>query len=136
MIKAVIDTNVFLSAIFWEGTPKQVIELALSKKIIGVTSKQILEELEEKLLKKFGFPEDQTGAYLTLLVENFSVVEPARKVSIVREDPDDNKIIEAAIEAKADCIVTGDKHLLKIGAYSGIEIIKPHSLLKKIIPRP
>jgi len=133
MIKAVIDTNVFLSAIFWGGTPAQVIKLALSKKIIGVTSKQILQELEEKLLKKFGFPENQTAAYLTLIIENFSMVEPAHKVSIVKEDPDDNKIIEAAIEAKADCIVTGDKHLLKIAIYSGIEIVKPHNLLKKTL---
>ena len=132
MIKAVIDTNVFLSALFWDGKPKQVVKLALSKKIKGVSSTQILEELESKLLKKFKYPEEQTVRYLQLIVEHFSIVKPERKIDIVKDDSDDNKIVEAAVEAKANYIVTGDKHLLKIGNYHEIKIIKPNEFLKKI----
>ena len=132
MIKAVIDTNIFLSALFWEGKPKQVVKLALLKKIVGVSSTPILQELENKLLKKFKYPEEQTIRYLQLIVENFSIVKPEKKITIVKDDPDDNKIIEAAIEAKADYIVTGDKHLLKIGNYHKIKIVKPNEFLKKI----
>jgi len=67
-----------------------------------------------------------------LIVESFSIVKPGRKITVVKDNPDDNKIIEAAVEAKADYIVTGDKHLLKIGNYHGIKIIKPNEFLKKL----
>lgn len=130
MIKAVIDTNVFLSAIFWGGKPKEVIRLIISKRIIGVTSPAILEEIENKLIQKFNYPTAQTNAYLELIIENFQVVNPNLKVDAV-EDPKDNKIIEAAIEAGADCIITGDKHLLKINGYEGIEIVTPNEFLRK-----
>lgn len=76
MIRVVFDTNVFLSALFWSGKPKHVIELALERKIIGVTSPIILTELEEKLLKKFNYPKDQTESYLRLVIENFEAVKP------------------------------------------------------------
>jgi uncharacterized protein len=131
MIKAVIDTNVFLSALFWSGKPNEVVRLALSKHFIAITSLPILEELENKLLKKFKYPKDQTETYLKLIIEAFSLVKPKTKVIVV-EDSDDNKIIEAALESKADYIVTGDKHLLKIGNYCGIKILTPNNFLKKI----
>lgn len=131
MIKAVIDTNVFLSAIFWSGKPFEIVRLAFSQKITGVTSLAILDELEEKLLKKFNYPKDQTERYLQLVIKEFIVVEPKQKVNIV-EDPADNKIIEAALEANADYIVTGDKHLLKIPQYKSIQIVTPNEFLKMI----
>ncbi len=131
MIKAVIDTNVFISALFWKGKPNQIVKLAFLKKFIGVTSLPILEEVESKLLQKFNYSKEQTVKYLQLIVENFSIAQPKKKVFIV-EDSTDNKIIEAAIEAKANYIVTGDNHLLKIGNYHKIKIIKPNEFLKKI----
>ncbi len=131
MIKAVIDTNVFLSAIFWSGKPFEIVRLAFSQKITGVTSMAILEELEQKLLKKFNYPKDQTERYLQLVLKEFVVVEPKQKVNVV-EDPADNKIIEAALEANADYIVTGDKHLLKIHQYKSIQIVTPNEFLKMI----
>lgn len=130
MIKIVIDTNVFLSALFWNGKPKKVIELALEKKIMGVTSTEILSELEEKLLKKFKYPENQTNSYLKLIIENFEIVKPKVKVDVVKDDPDDNKIIETALESKAKYIVTGDKHLLNIDSYKKIIILTPNQLIK------
>ena len=131
MIKAVIDTNVFLSAIFWGGKPKEVLRLIFSKRIIGVTSPAILEEIENKLIQKFNYPKEQAEEYLKLIIENFHVVNPELKVDIV-EDPKDNKIIEAAIEAGADFIITGDRHLLKIKGYEGIEIIAPNEFLSRV----
>lgn len=129
MIRAVIDTNVFLSSLFWKGKPKQILEMAFSKKFEGVTSPQILLELEGKLRKKFNYPEEQTKKYVELILSQFTVVEPTSKVSAVPNDPTDNKIIEAAIEANADYIVTGDKHLLKLGRYLNVKILKPDQFL-------
>lgn len=131
MIKAVIDTNVFLSGLFFGGEPKKVLDLCLQRKIIGITSKEILSELEEKLLGKFEFPPDKTGEFLTLIIKEFAVVEPKEKIDIV-EDKKDNKIIEAAMESKADYIVSGDKHLLKIEEYKNIKIVKPKDFLDEI----
>ena len=130
MIKAVIDTTVFLSALFWNGKPKQVIELALEKKIVGVTAPEILSELEEKLLLKFKYPKNQIDSYLKLIIENFEVVKPKIKVDVVKDDSDDNKIIEAALESKAKYIVTGDKHLLNIDSYQKIIIMTPNQFIQ------
>ena len=132
MTKAVIDTNVFLSAIFWGGKPLEVVRLAFAHKITGVISLEILEELEGKLIKKFYYPKDQTAKYIELVLTEFLLVEPTQKVRVV-EDPKDDKIIEAALEANADFIVTGDKDLLRIRQYKGIQIVKPHGFLAKII---
>ena len=131
MIKAVIDTNIFISAVFWEGVPKKIVSSALSKSFVGITSKEILQELEGKLLNKFHFPQEQTQNYVQLLLQSFELVQPAVKVKVV-EDASDNKIIEAAIEAKANYIVTSDRHLLKIKKYLRIEILAPVEFLQKI----
>ncbi len=131
MVKAVLDTNVFLSAIFWGGLPLQVLKLATSKKIVGVTSIPILEEVERKLRQKFDYPADKTKQFLELILKEFEIVEPKQKMLIIVEDPTDNKIIEAAIEAKADFIVTGDRHLLKISEYKEIRIVTPKQFLSE-----
>ena len=131
MIRAVIDTNVFLSALFWGGIPLKVIKLAFSGKITGITSLAIINELEEKLLKKFEYPKDQTSQYLEIILAVFLVVKPKQKVNVV-EDPKDNKIIEAAIEANAQYIITGDKHLLKIKKYQNIKIVTPREFLETL----
>lgn len=134
MIKVAIDTNVFLSALFWKGKPKQILEMALSKKFEGVTSLEIILELEGKLRKKFNYPEEQTKKYIELILAQFTVVEPTSKVSVVKDDPTDNKIIEAAIEANARYIVTGDRHLLKLKKCRGIAILKPNEFVDAMRP--
>ena len=130
-IKTVIDTNIFLSGLFFGGKPKKVLDLCLQNKIIGVTSREILLELEEKLVEKFDFPEEKTAKFLTLITKEFKVVEPQQRIDIV-EDKKDNKIIEAALESNAEYIVTGDKHLLKIQEYSKTIIITPKEFMEAI----
>jgi len=130
MIKAVIDTNVFLSGLFWDGKPKQVLELAFTKKVVGVTSPAILLELENKLLQKFRYPEDQVKKYIELILSHFMVVEAKFKLSAVPDDHTDNKIIEAALEAKANYIVTGDNHLLKLKVFNNVKILDPGNFLR------
>lgn len=131
MIEAVIDTNVFISGLFWEGKPKAIVKLALSRKIVGVTSPAILEELEEKLLKKFNYPKEQVNQFIQAIVKEFSVVEPKIKVFVV-QDQKDNKIIEAAIESNAHYIVTGDTDLLKLKEYEKTKIVTPSEFMKLI----
>ena len=129
MIRAVIDTNVFISGLFWSGKPKEVLKLAFAKKIQGVTSSAILSELEGKLTKKFKYPQEETDNFIRLILSHFQMVEP--KISFVVEaDKSDNKIVEAAIEAHAEFIITGDKHLLKLQNTHGIKIVTPKEFLE------
>ncbi|MDO8537558.1 MAG: putative toxin-antitoxin system toxin component, PIN family [archaeon] len=128
MTKVVFDTNVFLSGLFWKGNPNKLFELVFSKKIVGVTSNEILIELKEKLLTKFNYPKDQAEVFIRIIIEDFSIVIPQTRVSVV-EDKKDDKIIEAAIEANADFIVSGDKHLLKLKNYETIKIVSPNELM-------
>lgn len=125
MIKVVVDTNVFLSAIFWKGNPEKVVKKCVRKEVMGITSPAILEELETKLRRKFAYPEEQTERYIELVITDFEVVMPKQKLSVVKDDPTDNKVIEAAVAANADYIVSGDRHLLGIGDYKGVKIVSP-----------
>ncbi len=66
----------------------------------------------------------------SLTLKKSEIVVPSRKISVVKDDPDDNKFIEAAVEGKADCIVTQDKHLLKLKEFRKIKIITPDEFIK------
>ena len=61
-----------------------------------------------------------------------SLIEPKQKINVVKDDPDDNKVIECAIESSSGYIITYDKHLLKIKEYKRIKILKPEEILKII----
>lgn len=129
MIKAVLDTNVFISALFWKGAPYQIFKKILMGRILNFTSPQILEELKERLLYKFRLPPEKMKEFLEIIIFNSKIVYPKKKLKIVKKDPSDNKIIECALEAKASFIISGDKHLLKVKEYKGIKIISPKKFL-------
>jgi putative PIN family toxin of toxin-antitoxin system len=91
------------------------------------TSEAILLELQAKLEDRFGFDRVQLVAFFRGIRKVTTVVFPTHKVTVVR-DPDDDKIIECALEAKADLIVTFDKDLLSLKEYEGIKIVHPMML--------
>src|SRR3989338_5372606 len=113
-MRVVLDTNVLISAIFWRGSPYKVLLSALKKEYQFYLSSAILGELKEKLTAKFRYPEDKTKEFLSLLSEFGNIIEPAIKLSIIKDDPDDDRFLECAVSCKADFIVSGDNHLLKL----------------------
>jgi len=129
MIKIVLDTNVFISALFWRGTPYQIFKRILEGAFLNFTSPQILEELKRRLLDKFKLPSEKVKEFLEIIVFNSQIVSPKKKLNIVKKDPSDNKIIECALEAKASFIISGDEHLLEIKESQGIKIISPKEFL-------
>ena len=86
---------------------------------------EILNEYQKILKRDFGFNEEEIEEIIEKILTFATRVEPREKVKAVEDDPDDNAIIECALESKSKYIITYDTHLLKIKEYKGIIIIKP-----------
>jgi len=130
VIKVVLDTNIIVSSMFWElGNPHKLVELAIDNKIKVFTSLEILQELEKILKRDFKEPEDIINRQVGLVLEFSDVIKPKVKINVIKEDPDDNKILECAVSSGADFMVTGDKHLLNLKNFGNIKIIKAREFL-------
>jgi putative PIN family toxin of toxin-antitoxin system len=127
-MRLVLDTNVLISAAFWNGPEWRLLQTCLTGSHQLVVSPFILEELRRVMSEKFEVPEADIGAYVMLIVQAAVLVEPARRPIAVRADPSDNRILEAAMAAGADRIVTGDRHLLDLKEYQGIRICRAADL--------
>ena len=131
MTKVVADTNIIISAIFWSGKPYRVIVRGLKGEYQLVTSPEIIDEVLSKLRNKFQFPENKIEEQANIMLSLFHVVTPTTRVDVVR-DKKDNKIIECALDANADFIVTGDADLLTLREFRDIKIVTAGQLLKSI----
>jgi len=129
MTRVVPDTNIIISAIFWGGKPYKVISNGLKGEYQLVTSPEIMDEVLTKLRTKFQFPEDKIEEQANILMSLFHMIIPTTKIDIVR-DKSDNKIIECAVDGKADFIVTGDPDLLSLKEYKGIQILTADEFFK------
>lgn len=128
--RVVFDTNIYISSILFGGNPRHCLELARDKIIQLYSSRKILLELVEKLRDKFHWQEDDIREAVTGILVFTQLIKPTRTVNIIKEDPEDNMILECAEAAKADCIVSGDKkHLLSLKNYKGISIISAKQFL-------
>lgn len=127
--RVVLDTNVYLSGIIFGGNSRHILDLIINKKIIAFSSPAILLEISKKLQKKFSWSKDQILITIKTLSKTVTVVNPQEKLSIVKSDKSDNKIIEVAVEARTNYIVTGDKHLLQIRKYQNVKIVSPAHFL-------
>src|SRR3989338_23863 len=119
-MKTILDTNVFISGIFWKGASNKVILNWKEGKFTLVTSLEAVSEII-KVLKDFKIKlsDDMIKEWVDLIVRNSIIVEPKEKISIVKDDPKDNIFIETAVAGNADYIVTQDKHL-KLKGFRGI----------------
>ncbi len=133
MTKAVLDTNVYLSAIIFGGNCRSLLDLLFQKKFIAVTSPAILLEISDKLKGKFQKSEKEVLETIKEIGQIAETVEPKIKLNVVKDDKNDNKIIEAATEANVQFIVSGDHHLLKIKQYKGIKIVSPAEFLTQFL---
>jgi len=130
-MRVVLDTNVLVSGIHWSGDSEKILRDWFLGKFKLISSLQIIEEYV-KTLASFKVPMDfkYISWWESLIVEKVILVMPKGSVNIVKEDADDNKFIEAAIEGNADYIITQDKHLLKLKEFKGIKIVTPKEFLK------
>jgi uncharacterized protein len=130
MLKVVVDTNVYISAIFWGGKPRQVIDLARDNSIQIFTTEDIELEISDKLITKFGLNPNEAS---NVMADFSTFTKPVRvnnRIYVVKDDHDDDKFIECALECNAVFIISGDKHLLKLKKYEGICIVNASSFLE------
>jgi len=124
-VRVVIDTNVLISAIFWTGKPKQILNKVRQEEITFLTSEFILEGLKKVLRKgdkPFKLSEEEADRVVTAMRELAVVVNIGSQVSVC-QDENDNRVLECAIDGNADCIITGDFHLLQLGSFQKIDIM-------------
>jgi len=124
-----MDTNTLVSAIGWDGPPHRLLDACLRGRLDLYISPAIVEELTDvltrpKLAVIASHPD--LPVVIAWLCEPSRLVIPRVTVDIIREDPDDNRVIECGLEARADAVVTGDEHLLKLGTYEGMAFLSPH----------
>ena len=129
MIRVVPDTNILISSIFWRGKPYEIIKGGIEGRYVLVTSREILEELAERLKNKFSLPESDILLFMDIIFAHFHIV-PKISAFSASADSKDNKILETAFDGKADFIVTGDSHLLVLMEFKGIKIVTAEEFLK------
>ncbi|TAL54982.1 MAG: putative toxin-antitoxin system toxin component, PIN family [Nanoarchaeota archaeon] len=125
-MRVVLDTNVFISGIFWNGDSRWIISAWKTGSFQLVASKEIISEIT-RVLKDFKIkmPDNMIKNWVSLIESNSLVVEPKEKIRAVKDDPKDDMFIEAAVTGKAEFIVSKDKHLLKLKEFRKIKIIRP-----------
>jgi uncharacterized protein len=130
-MKIVLDTNVFISGIFFSGPPSQILRAWKNKRLQIILSQDIVIEYQrvvESLTLKY--PSIDILPIIELVTVHGQFVDTKNVDITVCEDPDDNKFIECAIASDTKIIVSGDKHLLKIKGFKGIKVHKPREFVE------
>ena len=125
-MKIVLDTNVLVSAIGWKGPPARILRACRAGRFSLLTSPQLLEELTRVLtyarLRVIARHPD-LPQILRWLHDPERTVFSRRSIEIVKVDPSDNRVLEAAVEGHAEAVISGDDHLLRLRNFDGIPIV-------------
>ena len=133
-LRVVIDTNVFISAILFKGYPAKLVDLWKKNFLKILISKEVLEEY----IKVLSYPKFQLSKEeINYIVEKellpfVEVIKVKSKISIIKEDKEDNKFLILALEGNASCIISGDKHLLKLKKFHNTPIVTIKEFLEKV----
>ncbi|MFH1257023.1 MAG: putative toxin-antitoxin system toxin component, PIN family [Candidatus Diapherotrites archaeon] len=130
--RVVLDTNIIVSALIAkEGAPAKTFEKLLLGELENYTSKECIKELKE-VLSREEITKRTTKKAREFILRNYlqNSIQVAAKTRVnVVEHESDNKFIETALDAGADYIITGDKHLLEINEFKGIRILRAKEFL-------
>jgi len=128
-LRVVLDTNVYISAAILGRVCEEIIQTCRFSDLEVFISKDIINEIKNKLSHKFLWQDDQINVFLESIMEFCEIVQVDEKISHIKDDPDDDKILECAVSADCDYIISGDKHLLKLRSYKTIRILNPADFL-------
>jgi len=131
-MRVVLDSNILVSALIKSGKPRELLFKVVEKKVPLVLSREILEEFlevtEDPNIRKY-VDENDVIAYLRVVGNIATIVKVRSVFKVVTEDPDDDIVLRTAYDGKAEYIVSGDKHLLALGEFRKIKIVKVNQIL-------
>lgn len=128
MKRVVLDTNVYISALVFGGVAQRVLDSLDAGGFVVCVSRPIVDEVTEVLRHKFGWTPAELDYALPPLWKRAVMVTPTVRIAVC-VDPDDNRILECAREARADIVITGDDHLLRLEHFEGAAIVSPRVFL-------
>ncbi|MDG6225099.1 MAG: putative toxin-antitoxin system toxin component, PIN family [Candidatus Thermoplasmatota archaeon] len=132
-MKVVIDTNVYVSGILWNGNESKIVDMCMDGILENHTSIDILSEVERVLsYRKFNLTNEEIDKLLKIYFSFSRLVSIKVKSDIKSRDPSDNKILECAVVTNVDYIITGDEDLLVMKDVEGIRIISSREFLEMI----
>ena len=136
-MRVVLDTNVIISALNFPGNERLVLELALRGRFELVLSWFILGEVAGVLTRKFGWDEERTAQAIRVIENAATVIEPPRLEEVVEGGHPDNRILECAVAAGVDYLITGDRrHLLPLEEHRGARIVNAPRFLSLLAQAP
>lgn len=128
-MKVLLDTNVWLAAFLTRGSCQELFEYCLETHEI-CTSPFILKEIEEKLTKKLCFPKTQAADLVRFAEDQATEVPEGNIGSKICRDPDDDRVLSAALGGRVDCLITGDDDLLSLKRVGPVVILSPAEFWK------
>ena len=132
-MRVVLDSNVIVSGLNFPGNERLVLELALRGRFELCLSSFILDEVAGVLERKFGWAEESASQAIRTLGDAATVIEPSRHPDVIEGGHADNRILECAVAAGADFLVTGDRrHLLPLGEHGGSQIVNAPRFLSSL----
>ena len=124
MRRVVLDTNIWISAFRFKGKPLDLILKATEGEFEIFTSQAIIDETLRVLREKFNASEQELSNALEIIAGTATKIDPKVRLNVVKDDPDDNKVVECAVSANAEAIITADNHLLRIRVYDSIRMVQ------------
>jgi len=132
-MRVVLETNVLISAMFFSGPPSRILsawidddfELAVSTKIID-EYRAVVDRIGAK------FPGVEVGPALDRISLHALLVVPVKLPADACTDRDDIKFLECAVACRADCVVSGDRALLRCSGYEGVEVLTPRRFVERL----
>jgi uncharacterized protein len=130
-VRAVLDTNVLISSLFWGGLPRRLTALAAAGGFRAVTSPELLAELATVLVQRFGWPSERAAGAAANVASYSEVITVIPSVDVAVRDPADVKVVACACAAEAECIVSGDRDLLELGEVRGVPVVTVREFLDR-----
>jgi uncharacterized protein len=140
--RVVFDTNVYISGLVYHGVPAQLLDLAINNRFVLCFSDAIRHEVADTLELKFLWPAEDIAAACKPLWEMAEHTTGSTCLNIITADPDDDRILECAVDGQAEIIVTGDGHLLSLNRFpqqppiDRIRIMTPRQFFDELMTVP
>ena len=131
-MRVILDTNVVVSGVFFGGVPGRILSAWSAEKLVLVLSPGILEEYR-RVGHELGRQHPEVGAtfepILTLLAMNAMIIDAPPLAAPVSDDPDDDMFLAAAVASRTPLIVSGDRHLLRVSGWRGVDVLTPRQFV-------